>query len=146
VGELDLAADLLAAGLAWRRHFEVARASFNETSYVAAAAQTQSYLGIEGWQRTLDAAARMSSGCIEECAADGITRLTSTLAHLPAGLSEREVEILGLVAQGLSNADIAHRLVVSRRTVEAHLRSAFQKLGVATRTAAAHEVVRLGIS
>jgi len=53
--------------------------------------------------------------------------------------------VLQLVALGLSNADIGERLVVSPRTVHAHLRSIFDKLGVTTRTAAAHEAVRLGV-
>jgi DNA-binding CsgD family transcriptional regulator len=43
-------------------------------------------------------------------------------------LTERETEVLALLAQGLSNAGIAARLVVSQRTVEAHLRSVFTKL------------------
>lgn len=43
-------------------------------------------------------------------------------------LSERESEVLGLVASGLTNAGVAERLVVSERTVDAHLRSIFAKL------------------
>lgn len=43
-------------------------------------------------------------------------------------LSERELVVLGLVAEGLSNTAIAERLVVSERTVEAHIRSVFLKL------------------
>jgi ATP/maltotriose-dependent transcriptional regulator MalT len=52
-------------------------------------------------------------------------------------LTGREREILGLTAEGLSNAQIAERLVVSVRTVHAHLRSIYRKLGVSSRTAAA---------
>ena len=47
-----------------------------------------------------------------------------------AGLTEREVEVLRLVASGRSNAGIAATLVISRRTVDAHLRSIFAKLGL----------------
>ena len=61
-------------------------------------------------------------------------------------LTGREVEVLRLVALGLSNAEIAAQLVVSPRTVHAHLRSIFDKLGVTTRTAAAHEAVRIGVA
>jgi DNA-binding NarL/FixJ family response regulator len=52
-------------------------------------------------------------------------------------LSQREVEVLSLVAQGLTNAAIAGHLVVSVRTVHAHLRSIYRKLDVHSRTAAA---------
>ena len=45
-----------------------------------------------------------------------------------AALTARECEILALMAEGLSNAGIAARLVVSDRTVDAHLRSVFTKL------------------
>lgn len=57
-------------------------------------------------------------------------------------LSEREAEILGLLAQGLTNKDIAQTLIVSVRTVEAHLRNLFAKLGVRSRTEAALWAVR----
>jgi predicted ATPase/DNA-binding CsgD family transcriptional regulator len=53
-----------------------------------------------------------------------------------AGLTAREVEVLRLVAGGLNDPQVAEQLFISRRTVHAHLRSIYQKLGVTTRTAA----------
>jgi DNA-binding NarL/FixJ family response regulator len=52
------------------------------------------------------------------------------------GLTRREVEVLALVGQGLTDAEVAERLVVSIRTVHAHLRSIYRKLDVQSRTAA----------
>jgi DNA-binding CsgD family transcriptional regulator len=51
-------------------------------------------------------------------------------------LTKREIEILRLVAQGLTDAQIAEILVISPRTVNAHLRSIYQKLGITSRHAA----------
>jgi DNA-binding CsgD family transcriptional regulator len=56
---------------------------------------------------------------------------------LPGGLTEREAEVLRLVAAGRSNHDIASVLVLSPKTVERHLSNIFVKLGVSSRTAAA---------
>lgn len=55
----------------------------------------------------------------------------------PAGLSERQVEVLRLIAKGLSNKDIAKALVVSPRTAEHHVQDIYLKLGVRSRAAAA---------
>jgi predicted ATPase/DNA-binding NarL/FixJ family response regulator len=54
----------------------------------------------------------------------------------PAGLTVREVEVLRLMAQGLSYAELADKLVISRRTVNAHVTSIFSKLDVTSRAAA----------
>ncbi|MGB8344141.1 MAG: tetratricopeptide repeat protein [Ktedonobacteraceae bacterium] len=54
----------------------------------------------------------------------------------PAGLSAREVDVLRLVAQGLSDAEVAEQLIVSPRTVTTHLTSIYNKLGVNSRAAA----------
>jgi DNA-binding NarL/FixJ family response regulator len=59
-------------------------------------------------------------------------------------LSERETEVLGFLAQGLTNKDIAQTLFLSVRTVEAHLRNIFGKLGVRSRTEAALWATRHG--
>jgi len=61
----------------------------------------------------------------------------------PAGLTSRESEILELVAEGLRNAEIADRLVVSRRTVDHHVSAILRKLGVRTRGEAIAEARRL---
>ena len=52
------------------------------------------------------------------------------------GLTTREVEILRLVTSGLTNRQLAERLGVSTRTVDAHLRSIYAKLGIKSRSAA----------
>jgi DNA-binding CsgD family transcriptional regulator len=54
----------------------------------------------------------------------------------PAGLTTREMEVLSLVAQGLTDAQVAEQLVISTRTVNTHLTSIYNKLGVNSRSAA----------
>jgi HD-GYP domain-containing protein (c-di-GMP phosphodiesterase class II)/DNA-binding CsgD family transcriptional regulator len=56
---------------------------------------------------------------------------------LPAGLTDREVEVLQLVANGCSNRQIAERLVISRRTAEHHVQHIYTKIGASSRPAAA---------
>jgi predicted ATPase/DNA-binding CsgD family transcriptional regulator len=59
-----------------------------------------------------------------------------SLVGAPAELSARELEVLHLIALGLTNAQIARKLTISAHTVNNHLRSIFGKLGVASRSAA----------
>jgi DNA-binding CsgD family transcriptional regulator len=63
----------------------------------------------------------------------------------PAGLSAREVEVLGLVATGLTNAEVAERLFLSSRTINWHLSSIYRKLGSHSRTEAARFAVEYGL-
>ncbi|HET8628589.1 MAG TPA: response regulator transcription factor [Thermomicrobiales bacterium] len=71
-----------------------------------------------------------------EAIAVRLTAPAAPSATYPAGLTAREVEVLRLVAQGLSNADVAARLFLSPRTVNTHLTSIYGKLGVENRAAA----------
>ena len=63
----------------------------------------------------------------------------------PAGLTNRELEVLPLLADGLRNADIARRLVVSQKTVDHHVSSILRKLGVNRRGQAGAAAERLGV-
>jgi DNA-binding NarL/FixJ family response regulator len=60
-------------------------------------------------------------------------------------LSAREIEIIGLLAEGLANRAIATRLGISEHTVKSHMTSLFAKLGVSTRAEAVARAARLGL-
>lgn len=63
----------------------------------------------------------------------------------PAGLTAREVAVLALLARGLTNKEIAARLVISRKTVANHVEHIYSKIGVSTRTAAALFATKHGL-
>lgn len=65
---------------------------------------------------------------------------------VPGGLSAREVEVLGLVAEGCTNKEIGDELGVSAKTVSRHLSNIFTKLGVSSRAAAAAFAVERGLT
>jgi len=107
------------------------------------------WLGETVYHQTIESGGRMTHTQIaDEIEAIQVSpaRPTGRRIVYPAGLSEREVEVLRLVTFGMSNQEIADRLVISRRTVHAHVRSIFNKLDVSTRTAAAHEATRLKLA
>ncbi|MBA3643999.1 MAG: tetratricopeptide repeat protein [Chloroflexia bacterium] len=70
----------------------------------------------------------------------------SGAARYPAGLSEREVEVLRLVAAGMTNAQIGNALFISPRTVNAHLQRIYDKLDVSSRVAATRFALDHGLS
>jgi ATP/maltotriose-dependent transcriptional regulator MalT len=67
------------------------------------------------------------------------------LTGVPVALTGREVEILGLLAEGLGNKAIAGRLGISEHTVKTHVTSVFAKLAVSTRAEAVANAIRLGL-
>jgi DNA-binding CsgD family transcriptional regulator len=67
----------------------------------------------------------------------------TTTRDNPAGLTARQLEVLSLLAEGLTNAEIAERLVVSQRTAEHHVAAVLLKLGAPTRREAARRAAEL---
>jgi DNA-binding CsgD family transcriptional regulator len=126
-GAADGLRERLYAGLplafqAWRdRELVLARSSLGELAFKAAFEK--------GRQLNLDQALAL---------VDTPTRDASRAANSSAvSLTAREIEVLRLLATGLTNAQIAEALFVSRTTINAHLRNIYGKLGVKSRTAAA---------
>jgi DNA-binding CsgD family transcriptional regulator len=120
---------------AGRARLELARALAGASAEAAAAEARLALRTFErlGAARDVDAAAAL----LRELGEDGRARRR---AHGP--LTPREAEVLDLLASGLSNADIADRLVISRRTAEHHVASVLSKLGLRSRAEAAAYAAR----
>jgi DNA-binding CsgD family transcriptional regulator len=91
-------------------------------------------------------AAAIVARCLRRIGARGLPRgPRRTTRENPAGLTTRELEVLALVGEGLRDAEIAARLVVSERTVGHHVGAILRKLGARNRSQATVEAVRLGL-
>ena len=64
----------------------------------------------------------------------------------PAGLTEREAEVIGLLARGLQTKEIARELGISVKTADRHIQNAYAKIGVSTRAAAALFAMQHGLA
>jgi non-specific serine/threonine protein kinase len=100
-----------------------------------AEASARAGLGDERYMTLLDEGARRPLDLIATLAVDGVPDLPATAIRVPpsGGLTCREREIAALVARGLSNREIAERMVISKRTVDAHVEHIFSKLGISSR-------------
>ena len=74
------------------------------------------------------------------------SRQTQPATLITSKLTDREIEVLRLIAKGLSNADIADRLFLSEGTVRNHVSAILAKLGVSDRTQAAVIAIQHGLS
>jgi DNA-binding CsgD family transcriptional regulator/tetratricopeptide (TPR) repeat protein len=90
-------------------------------------------------------AAKMAANRLREIGARVPRGPNSTTRANPAGLTARELEVVTLLVEGLRNADIAARLVVSPKTVDHHVSAVLSKLGVRSRQAAAAAALRQGL-
>ncbi len=138
---LELANDWLGAAAAWRRlgfPYEAALA-LSEASDSEDLVQALQELRAMGATRTEAIIAQR----LRQRGVRGVPRgPRSTTQENPAGLTARELEVLALLADGLRNAQIAERLVVSERTVDHHVSAILQKLNVGTRGEAAAAATR----
>ena len=75
----------------------------------------------------------------------GLSSPSSAPEH-PAGLTSREVEVLGLVAAGMTSVQIAENLFLSPRTVNTHINSIYHKIGVNSRAAATRFALEHGLA
>jgi HD-GYP domain-containing protein (c-di-GMP phosphodiesterase class II) len=91
------------------------------------------------------AAGRLDGDCARAVLEAAGQQVPGRLTSRPAGLSEREVQVLRLLACGRSNAEIARELVVSPRTAEHHVQHIYGKIGVSTRAAAALFAMQHGL-
>lgn len=76
----------------------------------------------------------------------GVSHASQAASDPAESLTEREVELLRLLAEGLSNKTMAQRLSLSENTVKYHLKNILQKLGARNRTEAATQAMRLGLT
>jgi HD-GYP domain-containing protein (c-di-GMP phosphodiesterase class II) len=89
-------------------------------------------------------------GRLDHAATDAVLAAAGHVTHRsraggPAGLTTRETEVLGLLAQGLPNKEIASQLGISRKTVGNHVEHVYTKLGVTNRAGAAMRAMHYGI-
>ncbi|HEU5483552.1 MAG TPA: helix-turn-helix transcriptional regulator, partial [Microlunatus sp.] len=141
----ERAAELLGAAATWRAIDADPRVPYGMADYQAATAASRRSLGLRRWQAAFDAGTRLTSGQAMALANATVDDLAARVSATAVGLTARERQVLSLIADGSHDAEVAERLQLSRRTVQAHLRSVYAKLNVTTRTAAVHRAQELDL-
>ena len=104
---------------------------------LTAARPHRAALGEEAAAAALEGVAGLDSDAVACVLAAAGQRTAPAPRGWPAGLTDREVEVLRLIARGRSNRDVAGRLVISPKTVGRHVENVYAKIGVSSRAAAA---------
>jgi predicted ATPase/DNA-binding CsgD family transcriptional regulator len=129
------AAQLYGAAAGWRGDYDQV-SWFPSVARFSLSSRGRTRMGDPAWTESYEGGRRLDPDRANQITEDLLIDLRHQLEVGSAGLSRREIEVLRLVAAGLTDGEIAERLVLSPRTVHAHLRSIYQKLGVSSRTAA----------
>jgi DNA-binding NarL/FixJ family response regulator len=101
--------------------------------------------GAEEIERAIAAVVR-GDAAIDPAVQHHLVDAVTAKAEFPDGLTPREAEVLALIAQGLSNGEIAVRLFVSEATVKSHVNHLFAKTGVRDRAQAVSYAYRQGLA
>jgi DNA-binding NarL/FixJ family response regulator len=156
-GDAETAAEQIARALELHAALDIAfeRAQIQLRAGVVLAAAGERELALERLASAYRTARRLGARPLATRAAEETARLGESVerrlgrraaaAHDGAGLSRREVEVMRLLAVGRTNREIARELFLSPRTVDAHVRSIFSKLGCRSRVEAATRAGELGL-
>jgi len=155
-GELVWAARLWGAAEAQREAIGAPMPPVDLPAYASNVAEARSKLGdkafavawAEGRAMTPQQALDAQSSAVTtqpDSTMQSSTSQAKSAAIFPDGLTAREVEVLRLLAQGMTDAHIAEQLVISPRTVNNHLTSIYQKIQVSSRSAATRYAVDHGL-
>ena len=153
VGAFEQASRLLGAAAGFYQISGTDAQPFIRTVRDRARAAAYSRLGPDRYEGAWSNGHELSYAQVIEVARETVAAIEATFASpessssaAQAGLSPREQEVLGLVAKGLSDRQIADALCISPKTVGNHVSSILAKLRATTRAAAAAHAVRLGLA
>jgi non-specific serine/threonine protein kinase len=134
-GRTERAAQLLGAAERLRASLGAAHSAYVRDQQECAATVARHSLGEEAFDAAWDRGRGLvAEQALELARAEAAEEANGAVA--PAGLTGRELEVLRLVAAGSTDPEVAEELVLSVRTVHAHMRSIYRKIGVGSRSAA----------